>query len=109
MCESPQRLRNAPTSKRFIAGMPTAPRINLSPATDVSVGTGLLRFDGNGNFISATNDEIAIERIGLPSVSPLQFKLDFGLVSGLATQEAIAGRDASGRKRAGRAEQLRRR
>jgi flagellar hook protein FlgE len=54
----------------------------------VAVGTGLLRFDGNGNFLSATNDEIAIERNGLPSVSPLQFKLDFGLVSGLATQQA---------------------
>ena len=56
--------------------------------TNVSVGTGLLYFDGNGSFVSATNDKIAIERNGLPSISPLQFKLDFGLVSGLATQEA---------------------
>ncbi len=56
--------------------------------TDISVGTGLLRFDGNGNFISATNDEIAIDRNGSPSASPLQIKLDFGLVSGLASQTA---------------------
>ncbi len=56
--------------------------------TNVSVGTGLLYFDGNGSFVSATNDKIAIERTGLPSVSPLQFNLDFGLVSGLATQES---------------------
>ncbi len=55
---------------------------------DVAVGTGLLRFDGNGNFITATNDSIAINRTGVPSVSPLQFDLDFSLVSGLATQEA---------------------
>ncbi len=55
---------------------------------DVAVGTGLLQFDGNGNFINATNDTIAIERSGVPSVSPLQFNLDFGLVSGLATQTA---------------------
>lgn len=56
--------------------------------TDVSVGTGLLQFDGNGNFVTATNDNIAIERHGVPSVTPLQFDLDFGLVSGLATQDA---------------------
>ena len=56
--------------------------------TDVAVGTGLLTFDGNGNFVTATNDQIAIERHGVPSVTPLQFDLDFGLVSGLATQDA---------------------
>ena len=56
--------------------------------TDVAVGTGLLQFDGNGNFVSATNDSIAINRHGVPSVTPLQFNLDFGRVSGLATQEA---------------------
>lgn len=56
--------------------------------TDVSVGTGLLQFDGNGNFVTASNDSIAINRHGVPSVTPLQFDLDFGLVSGLATQEA---------------------
>ena len=56
--------------------------------TDVAVGTGLLRFDGNGNFVTATSDQIAINRTGIPSVSPLQFTLDFDLVSGLATQEA---------------------
>jgi flagellar hook protein FlgE len=56
--------------------------------TDVAVGTGLLQFDGNGNFVTATNDRIAIDRHGVPSVTPLQFNLDFGLVSGLATQDA---------------------
>lgn len=56
--------------------------------TDIAVGTGLLKFDGNGNFVSATNSRIAINRDGIPSVSPLQFEMDFGLVSGLATQDA---------------------
>lgn len=56
--------------------------------TDVAVGTGLIRFDGNGSFINATNNTIAIGRNGLPSVSPLQFDMDFSLVSGLATQDA---------------------
>ncbi|TWU27047.1 Flagellar hook protein FlgE [Novipirellula galeiformis] len=56
--------------------------------TDISVGTGLIKFDGNGNFVTATNDQIAINREGTPSVSPLQIKVDFTKVSGLATQNA---------------------
>ena len=56
--------------------------------TDIAVGTGLLQFDGNGNFVTATNDRIAIQRNDVPSVTPLQFDLDFDLVSGLATQDA---------------------
>lgn len=61
-----------------------------SPATGagISVGTGLLTFDGNGNFISATKTTVAIDRSGLPSVSPLQFDIDFSKVSGLATADA---------------------
>ena len=61
-----------------------------SPATGagISVGTGLLTFDGNGNFISATKTTVAIDRSGLPSVSPLQFDIDFTKVSGLATADA---------------------
>lgn len=54
----------------------------------ISIGTGLLQFDGNGNFINATNDLVAIDRNGIPSVSPLQIRMDFGLVSGLATESA---------------------
>ncbi len=54
----------------------------------VAVGTGLIKFDGNGNFITATNSTISIERHGVPSVTPLQFEANFSRVSGLATQEA---------------------
>ena len=56
--------------------------------TDIAVGTGLIQFDGNGNFVTATESTIAINRLGVPSVTPLQFELDFSLVSGLATDEA---------------------
>ena len=59
-----------------------------SDGTNVAVGTGLLRFDGNGSFIGATNSTIAVSRDEIPSVSPLQFEIDFNLVSGLATEEA---------------------
>jgi len=55
---------------------------------DTAVGTGLIRFDGNGNFVTATEETIAISRQGLPSVSPLQFEMDFSLVSGLAANDA---------------------
>lgn len=61
-----------------------------SPQTgsNVTVGTGLLNFDGNGNFISATNTTVAIDRFNLPSVTPLEFDFDFSAVSGLATDSA---------------------
>ncbi len=65
-----------------------SPQNDSVAGTNVAVGTGLLRFDGNGSFIGATSDTIAIERANIPSLSPLQFDLDFGLVSGLATQNA---------------------
>lgn len=54
----------------------------------ISVGTGLLRFDGNGNFVTATEETVSINRRGVPSISPLQFEMDFSLVSGLASEEA---------------------
>ncbi len=56
--------------------------------SNIAVGTGLISFDGNGNFISATNSTIAIDRRSIPSVSPLQFNLDFSGMSGLAAQNA---------------------
>jgi flagellar hook protein FlgE len=52
---------------------------------DISVGTGLVTFDGQGNLISTTNNTVTIERRNLPSADPLSFDLDFSQVSGLAT------------------------
>jgi flagellar hook protein FlgE len=51
---------------------------------DISVGTGLVTFDGNGNLIGTTNDTVTIERRNLPSSDPLEFDLDFSQVSGLS-------------------------
>ncbi len=73
------------TVYRWYADSPDNQELN---GTNISVGTGLLKFDGNGNFVSTTSDRIAIDRHGVPSVSPLQFKIDFTAVSGLATQDA---------------------
>lgn len=57
-------------------------------SADISVGTGLIYFDGNGNFISASNNVVAVDRTGLPSTKPLQFSLDFTALSGLAADKA---------------------
>lgn len=52
---------------------------------DISVGTGLVTFDGQGNLIGTTNDTVSIQRRNLPSSDPLSFDLDFSKVSGLST------------------------
>lgn len=52
---------------------------------DISVGTGLVTFDGEGNLIGTTNDTVTIERRNIPSADPLSFDLDFSQVSGLST------------------------
>lgn len=67
-----------------------ADSVDNDPLTGVqiSVGTGLIRFDGNGDFLSATNDTAAIERQNIPSATPLEFRLDFGAISGLAAQRS---------------------
>jgi flagellar hook protein FlgE len=55
---------------------------------DISVGTGLITFDGEGKFVSSTSDQVVIERRGIPSSDPLQFTLDFNEISGLSQATA---------------------
>lgn len=50
----------------------------------IAVGTGLVTFDGNGNLVSESNTTVSVDRTGSAAVSPLQFNLNFGQVSGLA-------------------------
>lgn len=54
----------------------------------ISIGTGLIRFDGEGNFTSTTNNVVSIDRTGVPSSTPLEFSLDFSQLSGLAAQSS---------------------
>jgi flagellar hook protein FlgE len=51
---------------------------------NIAVGTGLISFDGQGNFISATNDTVSIDRSDTPATSPLNFNLNFSALSGLS-------------------------
>lgn len=55
---------------------------------DLSVGTGLVTFDGQGNFISATNTQVTVERRNSPAATPLAFNLDFSAISGLESDSA---------------------
>lgn len=50
----------------------------------IAVGTGLITFDGDGRFVSTTNDVVNVQRLNLPALDPLSFELDFSEVSGLA-------------------------
>lgn len=56
--------------------------------SDISVGTGLITFDGRGNFLTASNDRVTIERRNIPSSDPLEFELDFSAISGLSQDTA---------------------
>jgi flagellar hook protein FlgE len=60
------------------------------PGYDISVGTGLLRFDGEGNLIDPENVNavVSINRSDFPSETPLEFELDFSNVSGLASESS---------------------
>lgn len=60
------------------------------PATGsaIAVGTGLVSFDGEGNYITATANRVSIDRRNVSSVSPLEFELDFSKISGLASGDS---------------------
>jgi flagellar hook protein FlgE len=67
-------------------------------SSEIAVGTGLVTFDGSGNFVSATNDTVSVGRANEPSVKPTEFTLNFSQVSGLATSTsslAVASQDGS--------------
>jgi flagellar hook protein FlgE len=54
---------------------------------DTVVGTGVITTDGDGKFLSASEDRIAIARGNSPANSPLEFQLNFSQVTGLSEEE----------------------
>ena len=65
----------------------------------IGVGTGLIRFDGEGNFVSATESTVSIDRRHVSAVSPESFELDFTQISGLNAAHsslAVSRQDGSG-------------
>lgn len=49
------------------------------------LGTGTISFDPNGQFVSATGTDIAIDRANSGSATPLAFTLDLATLTGLAS------------------------
>lgn len=74
------------TSYRWYA---YSPQNTTGAATSsILVGTGLVNFDGSGNYLSTTNDTVQVFRNGTAAASPLSFTLDFSKVSGLTQTNA---------------------
>ncbi|HWB10041.1 MAG TPA: flagellar hook-basal body complex protein [Pirellulales bacterium] len=61
-----------------------SPQNDPTTGSAIAVGTGLVTFNGAGQFVSTTNSTVAIQRAHVPSAKPLQFNLDFSQLSGLA-------------------------
>jgi flagellar hook protein FlgE len=56
--------------------------------SEIAVGTGLITFDGEGNFVDSTEATVSIDRRNVSSASPLEFELDFSQISGLAVAQS---------------------
>lgn len=84
------------TTYRWFADSP-----DNDPTTgaEISVGTGRITFDGEGNLISVSEGTVSVERRNVSSASPLEFELDFNNISGLAADSsslAVSRQDGSG-------------
>lgn len=65
---------------------------------EIAVGTGLISFDGEGNFATSNGDTVSIDRAHVSSRSPLEFVLNFSQLSGLAADKstlAVSRQDGS--------------
>jgi len=51
---------------------------------DTTVGTGIIRFNGQGKFISATDTAVSIDRREVASNSPVTFDWDFSRITALS-------------------------
>ena len=78
------RTSNA-TTYRWFADSPDNDPLN---GVDLSVGTGLVTYDGQGNFVTASNTQVSVQRRNVPSANPLDFELDFSGISGLENEIA---------------------
>jgi flagellar hook protein FlgE len=51
-----------------------------------ALGTGTLNFDPEGNFVSATGNQVTMDHSNSGAATPITFTLDFASVNGLSTQ-----------------------
>ncbi|MEW6252692.1 MAG: flagellar hook-basal body complex protein [Planctomycetota bacterium] len=57
-----------------------------APLSSRQLGSGTLSFDTRGNYVSATGNQVSLDRSGSGAISPLVFTLDFSALNGLSTQ-----------------------
>jgi flagellar hook protein FlgE len=83
------------TTYRWFADSPdNQPESGVS----IAVGTGLIQFDGTGNYKPGLVNRVEIRRSQVASVDPLVFDLDFSQISGLAAAHssiAVSRQDGS--------------
>jgi len=75
-----------------------SPDNDPASGVNIAVGTGLITFDGEGNFVDSTEATVSIDRRNVSSASPLEFELDFSPISGLAVDQsslAVSRQDGS--------------
>lgn len=66
--------------------------------SQIGVGTGLITFDGQGRFVTASESTVSIDRQTVSSTSPMSFELDFSGINGLAAESsslAVSRQDGS--------------
>jgi flagellar hook protein FlgE len=59
---------------------------SADPNVTRTLETGLLTFDNDGRFVSASNTEITLNRAGTGAATPLTFTMDFSGINGQSTQ-----------------------
>ena len=74
------------TTYRWFADSPDN---DPTTGSDISVGTGLIKFDGEGNLVSVSNATLSIDRRNVPSQSPLDIDMDFTNVTGLSQDSPV--------------------
>jgi len=79
-------LENRTSTQTIYRWFADSPDNDPLTGSNIDVGTGLITFDGEGNFVSSTNSTVSIDRRNVPSASPLEFDLDFEQLSGLADE-----------------------
>ena len=57
---------------------------------DGILGTGTMRFDQNGQFVSATGTDVSVGRAGTGAVDPLTFSVDFSDLTSLARSDGAS-------------------
>ncbi len=71
---------NSETVYRWFADSPDNQPV---AGSNIAVGTGLIYFDGTGNYSRSTSTSMSIYRRDVPSESPLEVTLNFSELSGL--------------------------